>query len=158
MSNNNENLEGAQDIKHIITEEDVKLNPGEGLVVGEEIGIPPESIIPAGLVSLEHPEEGATSEFLDLRPKVPVADIELSEGFIDALHTFKETLPKDHTLNVMADGYPNLEVITFDASIPNTPRHIENLRAILIKNENAYGVHRRYVGTEDELIKQFQTK
>lgn len=157
MSNNNENLEGTQDIKHIITEEDVKLNPGEGLVTGEEIGIPPESIIPAGLVSLEHPE-GATAEFLDLRPKVAVADVEFSEEFLGALHAFKETLPKDYTLNVMADGFPNLEVITFDASIPNTSRHVENLRAILIKNENAYGVHRRYVGTEDELIKQLQVK
>lgn len=173
MSNTNEGQEATpeqplestqpttQDINHTITQEDVDANPGEGLVVGEEITIPAESIVEGPtepFVLGDGPVEPLpTAEFLDLTQKsVPVADIELSTKFVEALHTFKDSLPEGYTLNVMADGYPNLEVITFDKSIPNSQRHIESLRAILIRNDNAYGVHRRYTGTEDQLIEQLK--
>lgn len=85
---------------------------------------------------------------------IPVGDIEISQDFAQALEHYHASLPKGHTVNVMADGFPQLEVISFDASIPNNPKHIENLRALLVRNDNVYGNHRRFVGTQEELIEQ----
>jgi hypothetical protein len=141
--------ETLQNINHTVTQVDVDLNPNEGLVVGEEIVIPGDAVVEA---ELEEP----TSEFIDLRPKaVPVADVELSEEFLSILDEYHKSLPEGYTVSVMADGFPVLEIISFDKSIPNTAYHIQNLRAILVRNENTYGNHKRFVGTQEELVKLF---
>lgn len=111
-------------VEHTVTKEDVELNTGEGLTEGEKIEIPSED------------------------------GFSISSAFASALAAYHASLPEGYTVNVHTDAAPQLEIISFDKSIPNSPRHIENLRVILVKNNNTYGAHKRFVGTEAELIEQ----
>lgn len=87
---------------------------------------------------------------------IPISEdgFTITPKFAEALDTYHKTLPAGYTVSVFTDGAPNLEVISFDKSIPNTQKHIENLRLLLVRNNNVYGNHKRFVGTEKELIKQ----
>lgn len=104
-------------------------------------------------------QEVETSEvdFVDLRPKVEVVDVELDEDFVAAVSQHHEALPEGYTVNILLDSFPTVEVITFDTSIPNTQVHVQSLRAILVQNGNVYGNHKRYVGTQEELIAQLKS-
>jgi hypothetical protein len=80
MSENNEKQApetgGEETMKHIVTEEDVNNNPGEGLVEGEEIEIPVKGPIA---------DDGA------MAPELPNSPGPETEGSTDQENESKET-------------------------------------------------------------------